>query len=437
MIKDRLRILQGLLHKAFPKGSIARDALTLMSGTTIAIIIPIAISPILTRLYTPEDFGVLALYISIATVLSVLVNGRYEMAIMLPEKDEDAINIVALAFIISIVVSVVIFIVMLLFGREIAYMFKNPKILFWLYFLPISSLIMGIYQGLNYWANRKNLYKKLAINKIVKSTGIAGSNLFIGALIKGSTGLVGGQIIGESISTIALANLVSHEDKNIVKLIKYERIKEQAFRYINFPKYLIFSHSLNVISGYLPVFLITPLFGIETVGQFSLTQKALSIPMLVIARALGDVFRQRASADYVKNGNCKSIYLKTLKYLFFISVLPFFILFFIAPDLFTFIFGDTWREAGLYGRMITSMLFLQFVTSPLSFMFMIAEKQKLDIIWQTITLLLSYTAIISGYYIFKSPAYSIGLYSVAYTIMYGVSGIMSFKFACGNKKFLT
>ena len=108
-----------MLNRLKPKSEFARNVLTLMTGTTIAQAIPIAISPILTRIYTPEDFGIFALYMSMASILSVVATGRYELAIMLPKKDEDAINIVALSLIISFLVSfiallIVFFLMMLL-----------------------------------------------------------------------------------------------------------------------------------------------------------------------------------------------------------------------------------------------------------------------------------------------------------------------------------
>ena len=91
-----------MINKLKPKSEFSRNVLTLMTGTTIAQAIPIAISPILTRIYTPEDFGILALFVAISTIFGSIANGRYELAIMLPKKDEDAINIFALGFIVNV-----------------------------------------------------------------------------------------------------------------------------------------------------------------------------------------------------------------------------------------------------------------------------------------------------------------------------------------------
>ena len=117
-----------MLGKFKPKSEFSRNVLTLMTGTTIAQAIPIAISTILTRIYTPEDFGIFALYMSIASMIAVVATGRYELAIMLPKKDEDAVSIVALSIIISFFVSFIALLIVSIFNTEIASLLGNPEI---------------------------------------------------------------------------------------------------------------------------------------------------------------------------------------------------------------------------------------------------------------------------------------------------------------------
>ncbi|MDD3506007.1 MAG: oligosaccharide flippase family protein, partial [Sulfurimonas sp.] len=182
-----------------PKSEFSKNVLTLMTGTTIAQAIPIAISPILTRIYTPEDFGVFALYVAIASILSVIATGRYEMAIMLPKKDEDAVNIVALSIIISFFVSFISLVIVFIFNAKITNILGNPEISNWLYFIPITVLLTGVYQSFNYWSNRKKQYKRLAISRVVQSGSTATTNLGMGFGQMGSSGLILGQVLGLSI----------------------------------------------------------------------------------------------------------------------------------------------------------------------------------------------------------------------------------------------
>ena len=156
------------MHIFKPKSEFTRNVLTLMTGTTIAQAIPIAISPILTRIYTPEDFGIFALYISIASILSLIATGRYELAIMLPTKDKDAVNIVALSLFISFFVSFIALLIVSIFNTQITSLLGNPDISSWLYFIPLTVLFTGIYQSFNYWSNRKKSIKDWLQVKLFK-----------------------------------------------------------------------------------------------------------------------------------------------------------------------------------------------------------------------------------------------------------------------------
>ena len=139
-----------MLNKFKPKSEFSKNVLTLMTGTTIAQAIPIAISPILTRIYTPEDFGVFALFIAITAILGTVANARYELAIMLPKKDEDAINIFALGFIITCFISLILLILVVIFNDYFTKLFGNDEISFWLYFVPITVFFSGLFNILNY-----------------------------------------------------------------------------------------------------------------------------------------------------------------------------------------------------------------------------------------------------------------------------------------------
>ena len=147
-----------MIKKFKSRSEFSRNVLTLMTGTSIAQAIPIAVSPILTRIYTPEEFGSFALYMTIVSLLSILVTGRYELAIMLPKKDEDAINLVALSILISFIISVFVFLIVFIFNTEITDWLANKAISSWLYLIPLSIFFSGLYQSLYFWNNRLDTF---------------------------------------------------------------------------------------------------------------------------------------------------------------------------------------------------------------------------------------------------------------------------------------
>jgi len=199
-----------MLNKLKPKSEFSRNVLTLMTGTTIAQAIPIAISPILTRIYTPEDFGVFALFIAITAILGTVANARYELAIMLPKKDEDAINIFALGFIITCMITFASLILVIVFNEYFTNFLGNEAIRIWLYFVPIALFFTGMFNILNYFNNRRKNYKDLRNAIIFKSIILVITQLSIGFIKQGAMGLISGEILSRMASNSKLL-------KNIVK----------------------------------------------------------------------------------------------------------------------------------------------------------------------------------------------------------------------------
>jgi O-antigen/teichoic acid export membrane protein len=385
-----------------------------MTGTTIAQAIPIAISPILTRIYTPEDFGVFALYMAIVSIIAVVATGRYEMAIMLPKKDSDAINIVALSILISFFVSFISLVIVFVFNSQITNLLNNPEISNWLYFIPITVLLTGIYQSFNYWSNRKKQYKRLATSRVVQSSTTASANLGMGFCGLGSSGLIVGQVLGQSISATILGKLIWNEDKEKCRYIKISKILALANRYIRFPRYDIFASILNVSSHKITHVLFNSLFNSTVAGYFFLMQKILSLPLVFISSAIADVFRQSASYEFSQYKNCKNIFMSTLKKLFMLSLIPVIILYLFSVELFTFIFGDEWKIAGEYAKTFAPVLMIQFISSPLSIVFYIAEKQNINLYLQILLIVL----VLISMFIASSPEIAVFLLSLSMGLYY-------------------
>jgi len=354
-----------MLNRLKLKSEFTRNVLTLMTGTTIAQAIPIAISPILTRIYTPEDFGVFALYMSVASILSVVATGRYELAIMLPKKDEDAINIVALSILISFFVSFIALLIVFVFNAQITKLLGNPEISSWLYFIPISVLLTGVYQSFNYWSNRKKQYKRLATSRVIQSGTTATTNLGMGFGGFGSSGLILSGVLGQGVATAILGKMVWREDNYRLKEIKRLKIFALAKRYSEHPKYLIVSHGISNIYMQIPVFFIGKFFDLSSLGFYSFSNKFISLPGSLMANAIGDVFRQKATEEYHKTGKFDKIFLTTFINTVKISIIPFILLYFTIEDIFTFVFGVKWSIAGEYAEILIVSAFFSFIITPI------------------------------------------------------------------------
>lgn len=421
------------LGKLIPKSPYLRNVVTLMTGAGLAQAIPIAISPILTRLYTPEDFGVLALFMAISSIIGVLVTGRYELAIILPKSDRDAFHIVALSLSLSCLVSAVLFFCVVIFNSEITSLFGTAEISNWLYWVPLSTMLMGIYTSLNYWSNRKFNYRRLAISRVVQTVGSSIPQLAAGFVKSGPEGLVGGQLTGQLVASSVLAGLIYSEDKNQIKKIKYKRLLVIAKKYINYPKFMIAGQLMNSLSSSLPLFLLSIFFNPAIAGFYALSQRVLVAPISLIGNAVGDVYRGDASKVYRENGNCLLIYKKTFLRLSFLSLIFIFPVFLFGEDLFTFVFGENWGEAGKMASILSIMVFFQTVSSPLSHTVLFGNFQKIDLIWQIFRLVMAATSLAVGYYFYDDYRVALFLFSLAFSFLYLVHIYFQYYVAKGRE----
>jgi len=418
--------------RLLPKSAYSRNVITLMTGTGLAQAMPIAISPILTRMYKPEDFGIFAMIMAIVYISSVVVTGRYELAIMLPKNDRDAFNLLALALGLTCVVSIFLFVLIFLLNTQIAFLLGIPQLADWLFWIPASTLLTGIYSSLNYWSNRKSNYRRLAISRVIQAFSTSLPQLALGFLKASSAGLLSGQLIGQIAASLMLGRLIYRESQDKTLSLCWGRMMALAKKYKDFPRYLIVAHGFNTASGHIPVLFLGSLFNTAIAGYYTLVQRVMGAPMALVARALGDVFQQEASKAYGNTGNCRVIYVTTFKRLLVIASPFFVVFFFVAPVLFDWFFGKDWEIAGVYAQILTPMFFFQFITSPLSSMFMIAERQKLDLCWQIALFGVVILSFVFGY-ILESPKLSFIFFSFAYSTMYIINGLMTYMFTIRNK----
>ena len=368
------------------QSNFVRNVLTLLTGTTIAQAIPIAISPILTRIYTPDDFGLLTLFIAISFIFGSIANAKYEQVIMLPKKDEDAINIFALGFIITTTLTLLLFLIILFFHTQITYLLHNEAIGIWLYFIPVSVFFIGLFNLLNYFNSRKKFYKDIAKASIVKSLVLATIQLSIGFIKSGATGLITGQFLSQMFANIQLLKNI-FQDKGLLSQIKKIKIIALAKKYSHFPKFALPSNLANVLSQHLTNILISSFYSVATLGFYALVQRVLAMPSSLIGNAIGQVFFQEGMEEKHKTGSIINTFNATAKKLIIIAFPAFLLLFIVVEELFAFVFGEEWRIAGEYAKIIIPYFFISFISSTLSPTYDIFGRLKVELLWQVILLI--------------------------------------------------
>ncbi|MBU8880791.1 oligosaccharide flippase family protein [Bacillus sp. FJAT-29790] len=364
------------LMNMFSVGEFSRNIFVLLTGSILSQAIPIAVSPIITRLYSPKEFGVFALYVSIFSIISVVATARYELAIMLPDNEEDAVNLFGLSIVIASIISLISLVIVMLFHSKIVGLLNEPDISSLLYFIPLSILCTGVYQALTYWANRRKQYKRMTASKINQSGLTALCNLLFGSTGVKFSGLIGSLIIGQLLATGIFARQLWKEDHPYKNLLNKEQMIKNAKKYKDFPKINSFHAFLDMIKENGVVFIIASIFGSTILGYYSFTMRMLKLPAGLISSSVSQVIYQKSTEIYNSNGDLQIFIRKTMILLALFGTPVFLIIILFAPMLFEWTFGESWREAGVYAQLISPWMLANFVVSPTSHIPIILNRQK-------------------------------------------------------------
>lgn len=340
-----------------------REVAILSSGTAIAQAIPIAVSPLLTRLYAPDEFGLASVYLSCVSVFAVIATGCYDQAIVLPASDVEAADIVVLTLKLCAAVSLMLFLPVFLFGETIAAALGNRGLAPWLYLLPVSVMATGSFNVFQYWSNRTSQYRRMAAGKVQIASLTAAPNLAFG-LAGFHGGVLLGGVIGQAVAAFLGIRCSLGEDRRVFSLVTRQGQMAMARRYAAHPKHIVPGELAGTLAIQIPVFLVSSAYSMATAGFFSLAWRLVTLPSTLVARAIGDVYRQKVAAAYHEKGEFRGLFKETLKATAMLSIIPFILLYLAAPELFALVFGEAWRTAGGYAQILLVSAFFQFIFTP-------------------------------------------------------------------------
>ena len=359
------------------RGSFALDALKLMSGSTLAQIITILAAPILTRLYGPAAFGVLGLFVATTRILIQVSGLRYELAIMLPEREEEAVNVAGLALSLVLITSVLLVPLTMLAGKPLAMRLHAAELIPYLWLIPISVFFAGEALVLNYWHSRQRHFGRISLSRLAQSATAVGVQLGAGyAETPSGGGLINGVIAGQATAALALAGAAWHAQGGYFRQhLHLDAMLAALKRYRKFPRYNVLATMMNSLSWQLPAFFLSYFFTATEVGFFALGNRVVELPMRIVGASIAQVFFPRASEAH-HQGHLPEMVTATFRALVTLSFFPLMLLTFIAPELFEVVFGAQWHEAGVYTQILAPWIFFWFISSPMSTLFSVLEKQE-------------------------------------------------------------
>lgn len=353
-----------------------RNVLTLVSANTVAQAIALLIYPMLTRIYSVEEHGLFALYMSIISITAIVSTGKYEMAVILPKEERKSLGLLKLSISISVFFSLFLLLLIILFRTVFAQWLGNIEIKNWLIFVPLSTILIGFFQALSVYFNRKKAYKKIALGNLSQSLTNSAVKVSTSKLIPSGGGLIGGAIAGQIIGAVYYLFHLGKNEKKTLSGISGKELRQLAGEYKLFPKFNLIHYVVNNFSSSLPVFFFSTAFSAKQVGLYSLAFMMINRPMNLLTTSFFQVFSQHTIEKYNKKQAIYGDVKKMIFRLFLIAIIPFLIAAIFGPQLFGFVFGDEWVMAGKYMQYLLPWLFVVFLSSSLSFLSDMLKRQQ-------------------------------------------------------------
>lgn len=371
------------------------NVLKLGSATLLGQIIGFIVTPVLSRLYSPADFGIYQLFISIVTLIAVNSCFSYHGAINLPKKHEDGASIVMLCLFLLAITSIVTTVIFFAFSAYIGHILNAPGLSSYLFLVPLAILCNGIAFVLAGWLSRKEEFSTVAKANLISS--ITGKSVSVGSGIFSPSpfGLIFGTIINDvTIVIIVLKRTIA--DLNFFQNVSYERIKEIAYRYKNFPRYNAVSSIASTASVSITPFFLALFFSPVIVGYYAMAHLVINVPLRLLGNSLGSVFFQKACVEKNLTGSVKNIVKTVHTRLISIGMFGCLILMIMGPELFTFILGARWATAGVYAQIFMPWFFVVFISVPLFSIYSVLEQQNLNMRFNIVLLISRIVVLVIG-----------------------------------------
>ena len=406
--------MKNLLSEIYSSASL-RNVGKLLSANIFAQAIGLLVYPVLTRIYTPEDFGLLNLFVSIAGVLIVLSGMEWYNAIVLPKREEEARAIVHLCLL-SVGIWTLLIAATIPFSGTIAHLFKSPLLSRYYWLLPVYVMAMGVWNILNYWYIRNKSYGRISGYQISQSLFSAGYKTSFGWAGWLQGGLIYATILSP-LCSLVLSICISGK-KMLAPLAQVDKTlcASMARQYANFPKYSMPRALVNIISGNLPVLMLAPLFGLTEVGFIGMALTLSLSPIQIVVKSIYQVLYQHIAQRVNSRQPIGALMRRYIGNVLLVSV-PFFIgLYFILPWLTETLLGASWRMSGIYIRIFLPWILMITITTSINFIPDIFGKQSAMLWIEIVYLILRVIALAIGGYT-ASLVTALTLFSVSGVIV--------------------
>lgn len=397
------------------KNKFIRNVAVVVSGTAGAQAISMAFSPIVTRLYGPQTFGLMGMFMAIVDVVTPIAALAYPIAIVLPKGDREAQGIAYLSAYLSLGIACIVTLALLIAGDWLVRMFKIQEISSFLLLIPLAMLFAVFLQIMVQWIIRKKQFGITARVTVFQAFIINIAKTGLGLFNPVAAGLIILSVLGSAIQACMLFIGVKNVEESIPNgrpRYSCAELWALAKKYYDFPLYQTPQVFLNAISQSLPVLMLAFFFGPTSAGFYVLCKKLLSVPLQLIGKSVGDVFYPKIAEAAHNQENLSRLLVKATLILAGAGFFPFSFVIAFGPWVFQLVFGVEWIIAGEYARWLALWMFFVFLNSPSVKTVIVLKKQHLAIIINIVSLILRVLAIFLGSWWLNSHLAAVALYSV-------------------------
>jgi O-antigen/teichoic acid export membrane protein len=375
--------------KAWGGSEFRRRVSILAGGTAVAQVLNFAVAPALTRIYGPSAFGNLQVYSALIGFVMIFIALRYDLAVVMPQDDETAANIVGVAFIVVLGMTGMISLAVWFIVGHPWLLPGEQGLIPYLWLLPIGACGVGVYQVLVYWGLRHHAYKAIAVSKLNQVIAQAVVQVGAGLLTHGGLlALLIGDVCGRVGGSWRIARITLQKDKLFIRRICLASMWKAARRYRNCPLILTGAGLINSAGLQIVPLLITAHYGPQMVGLYALGDRTLQAPMILVAQATSQVYAvQAAQLGATDPAGLKRLFLRITRSSLFYGIVPLALIFAFAPLLFAAVFGEPWRAAGQYARILAPAYYLCFAHQCVGMTLAMLERQSWQAGWDTMRLI--------------------------------------------------
>lgn len=400
----------------------SRGVAAIMAGTLAGQGLALAAAPLLSRLYSPEEFGTFAVLSAIAMTLGAITTLRFDAAVPLPDSDDEARALVGLSFVATLAWTVLLLGSYPMWSRPTLRLLDDDRLSGLLLAVPLVAASFGLFRTLNQWALRQGRFSATARRNAVQAATTVGIQVTAGACGASSGGLLGGLGGGQAIGAVSML------PGSGLRGPTRRAMGSAAVRFRRFPLLLTPSALANTAGVYAPLLLVAAFYGPVAAGLLGFAQRILAVPVTLVGQAVAQVYLSELARSRREGGGRERAYFRiATKRLCMASAPGAIVLLVAGPLVFGFVFGREWTASGQLAQALAISLGAQLVASPLSQTLVVFERVRLQLGWDLMRLCLTCGAVVIAHQLGAGLTLTVWALSSATSAAYVLSWILSWR----------